>query len=104
MEDINILAESAIKIEEEDLKPPIAVLVEPTEKNEKLCFGEDKDPLEPCCDNAASIKQEEGLFTEVSGAASSAGTSNEAAAGCVSDEEIRKESSNGTPVRVLSRM
>ncbi|GLH10747.1 Protein of unknown function [Gryllus bimaculatus] len=149
---------------QEDLKPPIAVFVEPTEKNEKFCFGEDKesvkkrlegemetgnyipkeigndhakqtglaagdfkklvfciqekftktlddmiqqqtvstenlwilgssqeflhDPLELCCDNAASIKQEEGLFTEVSGAASSAGTSNEAAAGCVSDEEI----------------
>ncbi|GLH10750.1 Protein of unknown function [Gryllus bimaculatus] len=49
---------------QEDLKPPIAVFVEPTEKNEKFCFGEDKDPLELCCDNAASIKQEEGLFTE----------------------------------------
>ncbi|GLH04304.1 Protein of unknown function, partial [Gryllus bimaculatus] len=65
----------------EELLPPIAVFIGPPVKQEISCTREDK-------------------FQR---AVSSAGPSNEGAAGCVSDEEIWAESSSGTTARVLPR-
>ncbi|KAK7871193.1 hypothetical protein R5R35_001059 [Gryllus longicercus] len=50
--------------DEEELEPPVAVLVEPIRKeHEEVCFKEETDPLAPDCDSVAtaSIKLEDGF-------------------------------------------